>query len=60
MMSNTILVILMLVLVASLPLAGIWSFNTLFDISIEYDFANWTAMLFLMLVFVPKKTGDSK
>tara|TARA_Y100000592_G_C5354580_1_gene260508 strand:+ start:294 stop:473 length:180 start_codon:yes stop_codon:yes gene_type:complete len=59
-MSNTILVILMLVLVASLPLAGIWSFNTLFDISIEYDFANWTAMLFLMLVFVPKKTGDSK
>jgi hypothetical protein len=50
----------MLVLVAILPLAGIWSFNTLFDLSIQYGFANWSAMLFLMLVFVPKKTGDNK
>tara|TARA_Y100000114_G_C11658264_1_gene277724 strand:- start:125 stop:307 length:183 start_codon:yes stop_codon:yes gene_type:complete len=60
MKSNTILVILMLVLVAILPLAGIWSLNTLFDLSIQYGFANWSAMLFLMLVFVPKKTGDNK
>jgi|TARA_R100000005_G_scaffold88791_1_gene58920 hypothetical protein len=60
MKSNTILVILMLVLVASLPLAGIWSFNTLFNLGIQYTLATWSAMLFLMLLFVPKKTGDSK
>ena len=32
-----------------LPLGGVWAINTLFQLGIEYTFANWVAAVFLQL-----------
>jgi hypothetical protein len=32
-----------------LPLGGMWAINTLFQLGIEYTFANWVAAVFLQL-----------
>jgi len=39
--------LLLLVLVFAAPLAVIWSLNTLFSLSIPYDFYTWLAVIVL-------------
>ena len=45
MLKIIVTVILIAVVVALIPLAGIWALNTLFATGIAYTFKTWLAML---------------
>ena len=48
------LVIAIIFAIFIMPLALIWSINTLFNLKIAYTFLNWVASFFLIAVFAPK------
>jgi len=45
------IIVLLLLSIAALPLALIWSLNTLFGLAIVYSFKMWLAAFVLLAVF---------
>ena len=47
----TMIILVIIALVIFMPLAVIWSLNTLFGMGIAYTFTNWVAMVILTTTF---------
>ena len=54
-MSDTTIVVLLIVLFLLSPLATIWAVNTLFGLGIAYTFKTWLAMFLLQSVLAAGK-----
>lgn len=55
-MSDTTIVVLLVVLFLLSPLATIWAVNTLFGLGIAYTFKTWLAMFLLQAALAAGKT----
>jgi hypothetical protein len=49
--SKILLVLLLLFILLSIPFAVIWALNTLFVLSIPYNFWTWLAMFIILMFF---------
>jgi membrane protein implicated in regulation of membrane protease activity len=52
--------LIVFVLIAFVPLATIWSLNTLFNLEIEYSFLNWLAASWLLFMINNRVVEKSK
>jgi len=54
---------LIVLIIAGMPLLLIWALNQLFNLSIQYTFLNWIAMIivgsFLKIVFTTVKSNNT-
>ena len=54
------ILLIVFVLIAFVPLATIWSLNTLFNLEIEYSFLNWLAASWLLFMINNRVVEKSK
>lgn len=51
------IVVLLVVLIGIGPILTLVSFNALFGLNIAYTLGNWLAVVWLSILFLPKRTG---
>lgn len=59
-MKTLLIVLLLIAVIVIIPLAGIWSVNTLFLTSIPYTLKTWVASFVLMAMFSSHPVSRSK